>query len=161
MPSFKAESRSASKLKVWFCSRIHRSRTWGIDQLRHRVFVPARQPCSLACRYDNPMPELALSPSQGSMNSATARHKTLPTHNTGFYREIIHPGTNPPYSFTRSSWPLLWQLTSDKKKTTKQCYKKLNYGQKLCCGSGIIFPIPDLSMTKEKRGKIIYLILSS
>jgi hypothetical protein len=27
--------------------------------------------CSLAGPYDNPMPELTLSPSQGSMNSAT------------------------------------------------------------------------------------------
>jgi hypothetical protein len=40
------------------------------NQLRHRVVIPARQPCSLACRCDNPMPELTLSPSQGSRNSA-------------------------------------------------------------------------------------------
>jgi hypothetical protein len=35
------------------------------------VVVPARQPISQACRYDNPMPELTLSPSQAFMNSAT------------------------------------------------------------------------------------------
>jgi hypothetical protein len=33
--------------------------------------VPARQATWLAGRYDNPMSELTLSPSQGSMNSAT------------------------------------------------------------------------------------------
>ncbi len=33
--------------------------------------VPARQAPGLAGRYNNPMPELTLSPSQGSMNSAT------------------------------------------------------------------------------------------
>ncbi len=42
-------------------SRIHRSLTGGLSQLRHRIGVPARQPCSLACRFDNPMPELTLS----------------------------------------------------------------------------------------------------
>ncbi len=37
------------------------------------LFVPARHPMysSLAGRYDNPMPELTLSPQSGSMNSAT------------------------------------------------------------------------------------------
>jgi hypothetical protein len=29
-------------------------------------------PCSMAGQYDNPMPELTLSPRSGSMNSATA-----------------------------------------------------------------------------------------
>jgi hypothetical protein len=52
-------------------SGIHRSLTGDKSQLWHRVVVPARQPCSLACRYDNPMQELTLSPSQGSMNWAT------------------------------------------------------------------------------------------
>ncbi len=52
-------------------SRIQRYLTWGKSQLRLRIVVSARQPCSLACRYDNPMPELTLFPSQGSMNSAT------------------------------------------------------------------------------------------
>jgi hypothetical protein len=52
-------------------SRIHRSLTGGIKSTPAWVDVPARQQCSLACRYDNPMPELTLSPSQGSMNSAT------------------------------------------------------------------------------------------
>jgi hypothetical protein len=31
-----------------------------------------------AVRYDNPMPELALSPSQGSMNSATEQYEDVP-----------------------------------------------------------------------------------
>ncbi len=35
-----------------------------------RVVIPAR----LVGRYDNPMPELILSPHSGSMNSATALH---------------------------------------------------------------------------------------
>ena len=41
------------------------------------VVVPARQSTWLAGRYNNPMPELILSPSQGSMNSATeaVRHE--------------------------------------------------------------------------------------
>jgi hypothetical protein len=54
---------------LYSCSRIHKSLIG--DKLRHRAVVPARQPCSLTCRYDNPMPKLTLSPSQGSMNSAT------------------------------------------------------------------------------------------
>ncbi len=33
--------------------------------------VPARQPCSLACRYDNPMSVMTLSRNHGSMNSTT------------------------------------------------------------------------------------------
>jgi hypothetical protein len=52
------------------CSRIHRSLTGGQSQLRQRVVVPARQPCSQAWRYDNPMTELTLSYSQESMNLA-------------------------------------------------------------------------------------------
>jgi hypothetical protein len=35
-----------------------------------------RQPRSLACRYENPMPELTLSPCQRSMNSATDLQNT-------------------------------------------------------------------------------------
>jgi hypothetical protein len=38
-----------------YCSRF----------LTYRVVVPARQPCSLAGRYNNPMPESTISPSQG------------------------------------------------------------------------------------------------
>ncbi len=38
-----------------YCSRL----------LHYRVVVPARQPCSLAGRYNNPMPESTISPSQG------------------------------------------------------------------------------------------------
>jgi hypothetical protein len=53
------------------CSRIHRSLTRGYSQLWHRVVVPARQATWMAGRYENPLPELTLSPSQGSMNSAT------------------------------------------------------------------------------------------
>ncbi len=57
------------------CSRIHRSVTGGGGgwiQLRHRVVVPARQATWLAGRYENPMPELTLSPSHGYINSVTS-----------------------------------------------------------------------------------------
>ncbi len=47
---------------------------WGISQPTPaygcRIGPP---PSSQVCRYDNPVPELTLSPSQGSINSATAR----------------------------------------------------------------------------------------
>ncbi len=43
---------------------------WGDKvQLRHGVVLPARQ----ATWFENPMPELALSPSHGSMNSAIGK----------------------------------------------------------------------------------------
>ena len=45
------------------CSRIHRFLNGGLDHLRHRATW-------LVGRCDNPMPELTLSPCQGSMNSA-------------------------------------------------------------------------------------------
>jgi hypothetical protein len=54
------------------CSPTHRSMTGGYSRLWHKVVVPARQATWLAGRYDNPMPESTLSPSQGPMNSATA-----------------------------------------------------------------------------------------
>ncbi len=40
-----------------------------------RVVEPARRPCSLACRYNNPIAGLTLSPSQRFMNSATGDKK--------------------------------------------------------------------------------------
>jgi hypothetical protein len=60
----------------WSSSRIHRSLTGGESHLRYRVVVPARQLRSLACRYANNVPELTLSPFQGSMNSATDLQNT-------------------------------------------------------------------------------------
>jgi hypothetical protein len=61
-----------------FSSRIHRSLTGGKGQLRHRDVVPARQATWLAGRYDNPMPEWTLSPSQGSLSLAQVeRPRTL------------------------------------------------------------------------------------
>ncbi len=64
---------------VSYCSRIHRSMTGEYSQLRHRVVVPACKATLPAGQYDIPMPELTLSPSQESMNSAT-----------GWCRFIIH-----------------------------------------------------------------------
>ncbi len=60
------------------CSRIHRS--WLGDKVYsgiYRVVVSARQTCSLVCRQDNPMPELTLSPSYGSLNSATGLNPSI------------------------------------------------------------------------------------
>ncbi len=69
--------KSILQWKIWkkipTSSRIHRSLTGGLSQLRHRVVVPARQGPWLAGRYDNPMLELTYSPSQESMNSATGK----------------------------------------------------------------------------------------
>jgi hypothetical protein len=60
---------------------------------------PARQPmlpCSLAGRYDNPMPELTLSPQSGSMNSATG---SVPID----AKTTVH--CSPDYSMLTSSLP--------------------------------------------------------
>jgi hypothetical protein len=59
-------------------SRIHRSLTGGKSQLLLRVVIPARQATWLAGWYYNPMPELTLSSSQGSMNSATVFKGRIP-----------------------------------------------------------------------------------
>ncbi len=57
------------------CRWIHRSLTFLRDKVNSGIGLSYRSasPCSLACRYDNPMPESTLSPSQRSMNSATGK----------------------------------------------------------------------------------------
>ncbi len=59
---------------ILYRSQIHSLWLGGYSQLRHRVVVPARQsmkPGAVAGRYENPMPELTLSPQSGTLNSDT------------------------------------------------------------------------------------------
>jgi hypothetical protein len=78
-----------------------------IDQLRHRVVVPTRQPYSLACRYNNPMPELTLSPSQGSMNSATEGEHWVHDSSSDLDLKNTSPlTTKPPASLLHSNFQL-------------------------------------------------------
>jgi hypothetical protein len=85
------------------------------SQLRHRVIVPARQPCSLACPNNNPMPELTLSPSHGSNSAAVfprqiTIRQTDPCHvmwTAELYSSAETPQPLPPqpphlYSYTRA-----------------------------------------------------------
>jgi hypothetical protein len=61
-----------ASMYLLYSSRIHRFLTVG-DKV-NSVCRPASR--SLAAQYDNPMPELTLSHSQESMNSATGSRKT-------------------------------------------------------------------------------------
>ncbi len=47
--------------------RRNRGQERTLAEFRHRVVVTVCSPCSLACRYDNPTPELNLSSCQGSV----------------------------------------------------------------------------------------------
>jgi hypothetical protein len=72
VPTFKDPSRNAPQ---GTSSRIHKSLTGG--KVNSGIGLSYRPVSYVGVRYDNPMQELSLAPSHGSMNSATERPQTI------------------------------------------------------------------------------------
>jgi hypothetical protein len=78
--------------------------------LDYMVDIPARQATWLAGRYDNPMPELTLSPQSGTMNSATASISSLSSVEAIVQKLLVGPvqrwADRIKLFTTREGWPV-------------------------------------------------------
>ncbi len=100
----------------------------------------AMQP--LSCRYDNPTPELTLSPSQGSMNSATGL-QIMPQ--TQRIRQLVSWGkvgvaAQPVNSLNTTQSPQdgLPRVQAVKNKLVK-VYSPVQYGENCCLSSRVVY----------------------